>query len=458
MLLMLAGTAGAAVKLKYTETSLGLGPGRSQSDNITFSKDGRHVAFPMKHAGGWTVAIDGIETKEFEWVSPGSIVFSPDATRIAFLVQKANQIFAVNGEEISKPYAEISSPKPVISADGKRWAFAARPAGQAKGFCVVADGVEGKTYDAIEGRSVIFSPDSKHLAYAATAAGKQLYVIDGQEQRAYDQLYAMEFSADGSRYGYPARRGEKWVIVIDGQESKEYDRAGALAFGGPKGERVAYAGVSGKKSRAVIDGQEQKEYDAVDEPVFSADGQHVAYRIINFVKTKDPARGVETAKQYMWAVLDGKDKRSYDDVRGMTFSADGNHLAYIAADLQERKQMAVVDELPGKRYDRVGFVSLGPGGKPQAYSAREGTAKYAVIDGKELPGEGFITISPDGRYVAHALDEGTKSIFMVNDVRGNVYDGFLKGSKWSFTAPNRVILLAGRGVEIVRVEIEIVEE
>ena len=51
---------------------------------------------------------------------------------------------------------------------------------------MVVDGKEGKQYDMIEG--LIFSPDSRRVAYAAQRGNKHVVVVDKQEGNQYDGL------------------------------------------------------------------------------------------------------------------------------------------------------------------------------------------------------------------------------------------------------------------------------
>ena len=70
-----------------------------------------------------------------------------------------------------------------------------------------------------------FSPDGKHLTYAAKNGKKLVVVVDGQPAAEYDEIfgYSPIFSPDGKHLAYVARKGEKWLIVVDGQPGAEYD-------------------------------------------------------------------------------------------------------------------------------------------------------------------------------------------------------------------------------------------
>jgi len=94
------------------------------------------------------------------------------------------------------------------------------------------DGIEKK---ANQPRDIIFSPDSKRVAYIAQKEkwlGGSIYwmVVDGAAGKKYDQLGPPVFSPDSKRVAYATATylGDKdkwkWFVVVDGVEGKPYDR------------------------------------------------------------------------------------------------------------------------------------------------------------------------------------------------------------------------------------------
>jgi len=106
-----------------------------------------------------------------------------------------------------------------LSPDGKRWAF---PVRQDNRFLMVAGGIQGKQYDFLG--HVIFSPDSKHLAYSAGMGpdrlGDRFVVVDGIEGKQYQFVRGdIVFSPDSQRLAYYAQTlDNRYVIVVDGEE------------------------------------------------------------------------------------------------------------------------------------------------------------------------------------------------------------------------------------------------
>ncbi|MDI6761339.1 MAG: hypothetical protein QMD05_10980 [Candidatus Brocadiaceae bacterium] len=88
--------------------------------------------------------------------------------------------------------------------------------------------------------SLRVSPDGKRVAYVAGVGNKQLVVVDGKEERQYDDIGAGSpiFSPDGKRVAYGAKVGNKWFVVVDRKEGGQYDSlftgaGGRIVFNSP---------------------------------------------------------------------------------------------------------------------------------------------------------------------------------------------------------------------------------
>lgn len=192
---------------------------------MVFSADGGRFAYDLIPGGGaygnHVVEADGYHGKEYPFPGVGTIVFSPDGSRLAY------------------------------------WAKA-----QDEGFLMVADGEEGRTYDEIG--DPVFSPDGEHLAYVARDEEGKFVVLDGAEGKRYIEVWGLAFSVDG-RLAYVARESrdgkEVQLVVVDGQEERpyHYDWYGQGIRSGPVyspgGGHVVYvANDAGRAEFLVIDG------------------------------------------------------------------------------------------------------------------------------------------------------------------------------------------------------------
>jgi hypothetical protein len=227
-----------------------------------FSPDSRRVAYAAVAGSGRSlVVVDGVEGKEYLDTYPyvqSTPVFSPDSKRVAYAacgLEPGREptrpgfkcLVVVDGVE-GNGYGSIEGP-PVFSPDSRRVAYAAVAGSGEK--LVVVDGVEGQQYGDIVASSLVFSPDSRRVAYVAErGGGKQFVVVDGVEGNEYGGGLArpgfgptpgvlegsLVFSPDSRRVAYLAQRGDKALVVVDGVEGKEYEGflgGGGLVFDSP---------------------------------------------------------------------------------------------------------------------------------------------------------------------------------------------------------------------------------
>lgn len=148
---------------------------RVLDDFTTFSRDGA-LAYVARDSGRARVVVDGTEVGVHAGVVPGSIRFSPDGRRVAYLVERTEgganvrRCAAVDGVE-GKLYDWIREP-PVFSVDGVHVAYVAeRRKSDDSGFhsLLVVDGGESPSpYPWIRGDPV-FRVDGRRIAYLAAA-------------------------------------------------------------------------------------------------------------------------------------------------------------------------------------------------------------------------------------------------------------------------------------------------
>ena len=129
-----------------------------------------------------------------------------------------------------------------LSFDGSRLAYAkdesqgSNAGSFAVAECVVVDGKAGPQYALAE--CATFSPDGKHFAYCAeryknvpttnpgryATVAKPVWVVvtDGSEGREYDLTSAPVFSPDSRHLAYAAEKDSQWSIIADGKEIAGY--------------------------------------------------------------------------------------------------------------------------------------------------------------------------------------------------------------------------------------------
>ncbi len=284
--------------------------------------------------------------------------------------------FSNRGLDGTEERSYMGANPPAVSPDRKSAAFGAGRGG--KRFIVI-DGKEQKEYDDVLPQTLAFSPDSSRVGYVAVRGSQRFVVVDGQEGKEYHTIMKPGplFSPDSRRVAYTARVGNRWFVVVDGKEQKQYDEilAGTLEFS-HDGTRVAYTGEVGSKRMVVVDGEEGKAYDAIaaSTPVFSPDCSRFAY-------------GARIGDGW-FMVVGGKEGKRYQALRGhpiALFSDDSKRVAYTA-ETATKQVVAVVDGKEGKGYDDIVGLTFSPGSRRIAYVAREGAKQFVVVDDKEEKG------------------------------------------------------------------------
>jgi Tol biopolymer transport system component len=178
---------------------------------------------------------------------------------------------------------------------------------------------------------LIFSPDSKRLAYPVQKGKKWSVVVDGQAGAEFDGTVenSLNFSPDGKRLGFVAVKGGKSLVVVDGQEAGTgYDGTieGSLKL--TDLHVVAYAAKRGDKAFAVVDEKATPAYDGIDDPIFSPDGKRLAY-------------AARTGKKWL-VVVDGQPGAEYDGVFALSFRSNDD-FEYLAVKKQTFYRVTVSD-------------------------------------------------------------------------------------------------------------------
>lgn len=171
----------------------------------------------------------------------------------------ASKFIVLDGKDLD---AHDGVGKPVFSQDGKRFAYIAQKgSGEDSVQYLLLDGHPQKEYRTIGGATVIFSPDSKHVAYVAserTKEGKQFVVLDSKEGKKYKKITATPvFSPNSKRIAFAARNDgiSTDFAVVDGSEHnyKCYAIIG-LTFSLDSKHVVYWAAGDFGRDRSIVDG------------------------------------------------------------------------------------------------------------------------------------------------------------------------------------------------------------
>jgi hypothetical protein len=345
-------------------------------DSVTWGSlrlSGRRLAYLAESGRDYfVVLLDGIPHKAecaSTWLDQRP-AFSPNGKRFAYVGSSDGKRFVVLDGVRQKEYDEVALL--TFSPDSKRFAYCGLTGRSPDWtYLAVVDGIEQKPYEVAD--ELAFSPDSKRFAYRAYSAGKWLVVADGTEQRKYDwvgpvtktpgreSVLVLIFSPDSKHLAYCAQEGKMdsealeegiTFVVRDGVKQEAQSMVTDPCFS-PDSRRLAYAATSflgdGKtEGFAVLDGVAQSEngFDRVFAPCFSPDGRHFAY--------------IACSGDKSFAVLDGAAQRGYRSVRDLRFSADSKHFAYVVD--TQGKSFVVIDGAELGELDDIDCLVPGPPG------------------------------------------------------------------------------------------------
>jgi Tol biopolymer transport system component len=476
---------GPTTRAAVEETALGNIAAFTSLKQLVLSADVNHAALMGVREGKHYIVLDDKEGPAYDWIIPESLGFSPDARKLAFVVQTATDTLAVIDGKPGKPYYGINHNRVFWSHDGQHWAYGVLVKGG--GAAIVADGVELPHYDAAD--SPQFSPDGKRLAYRATRGGKQFIVLDGKELKAYAAVAegSLIFSANSRHLAYEAGEGAKHMLVMNDQEGKAYDGVKlGPGFSTDSGRVVAVVDQGGK-TVVVINGKESPAYDHLMAGDFtlSADGKRVAYGVekggSQFIVldgtpqesfqalgngtlrfSPDSQRVVyqgSTGKS-TFLVLDGKHLKPCDNLLGGTplFSPDSKRMAYGAQ--YNGKWQLVVDGVEGKAYDLVEPPTFSPDSKRIAYRAVSGEKTVMVVadgtESKPLEYAGPLAFSPDSKHLAY-LQRRDGKIYLAVDGQevGGPYNPATPEMRPVFDDNTTAHLIVTRKDDVLRVKVKL---
>lgn len=383
--------------------------------SIVFSPDSRRVAYQagikkrpeaVEREGGLyhlRLVVDEAEGPLHESISFSSPVFSPDSQRLAYVAKEGDKsVMIVDGRK-ERAYDKIGMGRPVFSADSRHMGYIAQDGDR---WLVVMDGVPGPMQDYIPENSLVFSPDSSRWAYGVrslvrgTDGNSEVFqvVLDGKAGEPYDAIEAILFSPDSRHVAYKARKNGLWRVVLDGNDGIEYPEImDGWPVYSPDSSLLAYwmktstekwtifiARIAGNKDagadtslacpcRGISGGQ----YDGIvtESAVFSPDSRHLAF--------------VAVSGDEKQVVVDGNIGERYTEVGGVCFSSDSRRTAYWA--LRNEKWRVITDSgQSGAEWDgiRGGVVFFGqqsdPNGVQMVYGAAQGDLRRLIVNGEPV--------------------------------------------------------------------------
>jgi hypothetical protein len=351
----------------------------------SFSPDGNHLAYGAMEGSAVRLVVDGVHRPGTN-LAAGPVAWSSDSRRLAWVEQE----YQVTADDIKERGVSEPRQRVVIDGEASDW----------------VDGIEDLPGPAL------FSPDSRHVAYAVREGMSHQYVIDGQRQQAFEMLDQPIWSPDSGRFAYGAVvGGDRMALVIDGAPGPPAWRVGAATFSADS-RRVAYAASDARnRLRIVIDTESSPVYnDLWGSPAFSPDGRKVAY-----LAMRSGSGLLGRFRTSVIPVVDGVEQAVVDEVSSPPhFSPDGAHVAFSGR--RDKDWHMFVDGVPGPSFKRVGPPLYAPNGQLRYLVESSDGSMTVVTDARPGPSaeavedidDRWLAISPDGRHAAWvaAQDDG----------------------------------------------------
>lgn len=205
---------------------------------LAFSPDGQRVAYIASDLPqGCFAMVDGKKGATYGYIK--GLAFSPDGKRLAYFGSGQDDLWRLVVDGVERVECSPTSWRVHFSPDSRKVAFVSKTRDYDER--VVLDGSWQAEFDNIYEDSLVFSPDSKRLAYAAHQGvpGRSYVVVDGVAGRGYEEVGSVRFSPNSQHLAYIARKDREFkAAVLDGKEAEPYPYVTCIAFS-PDGLRFA---------------------------------------------------------------------------------------------------------------------------------------------------------------------------------------------------------------------------
>jgi len=206
-----------------------------------------------------------VDQKEYPGAWMYYATFSPDSKHMAFISATNNSQYGISSRVVldgvpGKTF-DGAIQDLVFSPDSKTLAYKVNE-GIATVYTVVHGGQEFDDYR--ESGDIVFSPDSRHMAFLADKQGQSFCIVDGREYLKGDDfmkgnLYSRDvtFSPDSKRWAYTAEHDGGVYAVISGNEYGPYESIGAedgqaYIYFSPDSQHFAFMAARDKNGKGIF--------------------------------------------------------------------------------------------------------------------------------------------------------------------------------------------------------------
>lgn len=409
----------------FTETLIPLGTHKAgesiYGDSLQTSPDHRDLAYVAQSDAGPRVWVDGVAGHVYERI--GLLRYAPQGNRLAYQVQDNGRSFVVLDGQKGPDFSNVGTMR--FSPDGSRFAY--RAADKDDKQFVIIDGKQGPKFEGVP-QDIIFSPDSKHVAYVGiSSTGSHIFLLDHKKREAHDDITDITFSPDSRHVAYAAKKDGRWHVVKNNKIGPAYNNVGDITFSADS-SHIAYTARKHNRPIVVKDGQEiTADSGFLANPMFSPDGSRFVYLLLI------------PDEQELYVVIDGERGPACKKLGSILFSPDGKHWAYsilvndrwtVVSDkgkgpdfdkirlllylahktagnfcyigVENGKECLVTDGKQSQYYDSVGMPLTAPETGDTAYVAKIDDKMAMIINGQEPEKKydiiGILRPTPQGEY------------------------------------------------------------
>jgi hypothetical protein len=218
---------------------------------------------------------------------------------------------------------------------------------------------------------VAMSPDCHEIALVIKADNRVQLRINGKADRTVDEIASLLYSPDSAHLAYLARKDKIWSIVLDGKESSlTAPPPSQLVFSGD-GNHLMYITTIAAGQALVVDGAIQKIYSQVAQLAVGPAGFHYAYAVFGDNDQWEVVHdGVET-------------EHGYSSIKQIRLSYDGRHVAFIGCRVKGDYMVERDGAVYGPYYEVSSPPALTPDGKHLTFGG------YQLPPGAPLDVRGF---------------------------------------------------------------------
>lgn len=175
--------------------------------SIKFSRNGQLASYILRIDDKYYLVINGKKSNGYDFLSSYDLRFSDDGKEFAYVAKKDKKYFVVNNLVYS-PNNEKLVYSAMSKENGKLESFIVINGTEGKHFPDLSEYYFGAIFD------IIFSPDSKNMAFKIKQKQKQFVVINDKERQIYDFISKPKFT-DNTHVEYGAKLGNELLWIVE---------------------------------------------------------------------------------------------------------------------------------------------------------------------------------------------------------------------------------------------------